>query len=628
MGERSILKVYALSNNGTKTDTLKNISEPGILLHRQKRVLEYNKDFMMGDKLDFQVVTKPEDSGKVFVDKSQISGYRAVLVDTSVTSGGWTGLVYEFLGSQLIRCVGVEGETRRLGMVDVEDGVYEVWCDGIVGIAMETDDKKWLLEKDRKKVEIKLPSKGNVVIYSARNKSKQLFPIPPGLIKFKKDGDAYVIKWQDYEDHFLKNDSIYATVDKGEYGEFEIVAQYKSTNQEHTKEKAIILGVPKIESIEILSDHMDDEGKNLLRFEPNSFYGIGKQIIGPEWYYDGTTIPTSHTRSTYLRLRIKIIVPLNGQYEVEGLSADTFLSFSKKVFLLKTGLNEFDIQGDNLLPNFPHKIESETEWIIASKMYNGKKQIIKKIISNFILYLTYNKPLTVNSGNYKTNITSKRMDLATLMLAGVTDTTVAASAVRDLLDIRLQNFFRQPVLKNNELWRIWDYEELYPIPFIPPKEMRGVQCGQGALMAELILGILGLYAEYTHLQPSKEYIRFSSLSNPDDSLICNRPPHTSCQVDHLHEEILLYYFSGFINPWQKGEGAIYYNNTIYTMFTNGVDGFGSSKKAACRNAMENLEAKNTDIIKKLQRWFLLYKNGTGQNCILNGTVDIPTRLDK
>ena len=408
-GERSILKVYALSNNGTKTDTLKNISEPGILLHRQKRVLEYNKDFMMGDKLDFQVVTKPEDSGKVFVDKSQISGYRAVLVDTSVTSGGWTGLVYEFLGSQLIRCVGVEGETRRLGMVDAEDGVCEVWCDGIVGIAMETDDKKWLLEKDRKKVEIKLRSKGNVVIYSARNKSKQLFPIPPGLIKFKKDGDAYVIKWQDYEDHFLKNDSIYATVDQGEYGEFEIVAQYKSTNQEHTKEKAIILGVPKIESIEFTSDYEDLSGNNLLRDEYKSFKYIGNPFLEPEWENGNRSNPIAHEINKNVKLNMKINFPVQGEFIVRGECAVSKLTFQKVITVTHSGSENVCLSSTELTPNYPCIANEQITWNVFLNTKDNYEVRLSEILTNHEIIVTYGNPIQLSKADRENYITIKRL---------------------------------------------------------------------------------------------------------------------------------------------------------------------------------------------------------------------------
>jgi hypothetical protein len=616
-GERSILKVYALSNNGTKTDTLKNISEPGILLHRQKRVLEYNKDFMMGDKLDFQVVTKPEDNGKVFVDKSQISGYRAVLVDTSVTSGGWTGLVYEFLGSQLIRCVGVEGETRRLGMVDAEDGVCEVWCDGIVGIAMETDDKKWLLEKDRKKVEIKLRSKGNVVIYSARNKSKQLFPIPPGLIKFKKDGDAYVIKWQDYEGHFLKNDSIYATVDKGEYGEFEIVAQYKSTNQEHTKEKAIILGVPKIRSIEFTSDYVDKYGNNIIRKAP-TFVENGIQCrIGPEWK-NGSEIsfPILHKRSSLTNINIAIDFSVPGKYEIKGTSTVNGLSYNKIVDVGFEGWSKISLISINELNEEIGTENAVINWEIFRINPDGYKFLVTSDISNHTIFTIFDKPVERNSLGLPNLVTDIRLKKCMQFIRTSNDD------INDIiLDLKLgieselsyANERSRDLIKVNEVWKLFDQDPS------DPKSL-GAQCNELAVLFESVLRMYGLNAKYYQVLPSTiaSKIRLWSPDNIipvgwylDNSDSTKHHPEDEWQdlegvnvkVDVLSERLL--FWMGY---WNEGEGSVYCNNIMYPMlYKDLVYGIGNTPKKAAINMLIEIDTKLTSRPSHLQTWAVLFK---------------------
>lgn len=627
-GERSILKVYALSNNGTKTDTLKNISEPGILLHRQKRVLEYNKDFMMGDKLDFQVVTKPEDSGKVFVDKSQISGYRAVLVDTSVTSGGWTGLVYEFLGSQLIRCVGVEGETRRLGMVDAEDGVCEVWCDGIVGIAMETDDKKWLLEKDRKKVEIKLRSKGNVVIYSARNKSKQLFPIPPGLIKFKKDGDAYVIKWQDYEDHFLKNDSIYATVDQGEYGEFEIVAQYKSTNQEHTKEKAIILGVPKIESIEFTSDYEDLSGNNLLRDEYKSFKYIGNPFLEPEWENGNRSNPIAHEINKNVKLNMKINFPVQGEFIVRGECAVSKLTFQKVITVTHSGSENVCLSSTELTPNYPCIANEQITWNVFLNTKDNYEVRLSEILTNHEIIVTYGNPIQLSKADRENYITIKRLREVMRYqsayngnVSDFNDPKVTVVELTKYIEDRLIRVFNNSMFrinKENSIWALLEY--------IDNRTGIGGQCGHAGMLAEAMGLLIGLNdIEYNHIYPSidkpvnlfygemteedvKRMIVTDAIQPGDEVFSING--HCCFVADRVEKVFLTFFYSFLTVPMgQWGQGCIYYNGLMLPMFlSKTIRVEAADKYKAALDIMHIMQQKNSvTTYPKLQYYWKILK---------------------
>jgi len=637
-GERSILKVYALSNNSSQTDTLKNISEPGVLLHRQKRVLEYNKDYMVGDKIDFQVVTKSVDSGKVFIDKSQSSGYRAVLVDTSVTSGGWTGLVYEFLGSQLIRCVVVEGETRRLGMVDAEDGVYEVWCDGIVGIAMETDNTKWLLEKDRKKVDIRLRSKGNVVIYSSRDKSQQLFPIPYGLMKFRKEGDAYIIKWQDYEDHFLKYDSIYATIEPGEYGEFEIVAQYKRTNQEHTKEKAIILGVPKIESIEFISDHTTSVGTNVLRIGAKNYISDGRVCLGPEWIPEkGINYPISHSAMKVVELKIDLKMPeVSRKYILTGHSVDPNLTFycainSNDVGLVRTPL----LKSNEILSNYPEIIDSLTiEWAMFDDL-TGK--LLSTCRSSTRVYVLFNEPITKTTRGYDNYLTEKRIELLLNNIAGVVNKDEATLRLWDFLQTKYMNYFggtNKVSLK--ELWLICDNKS-------KTENYRMGMCAEYAALLENMTRLCGIETYMKHLKPSATSIKISSLEHilpdttrsmhPGDEYFMNNNGNVVSIQNAI--EMLMFYFAFYANPgleataFQDAEGCLFFNNRMYSIYAQDIIGIGSDLISCARSVLEQLEEKNeivNPIRKQLQRWAIkgmAQGNKIIRECILQEEVPIP-----
>jgi len=620
-GGRSLLRVYALSKNNEILDTIENIEEPGVLLHGQKRKLVYNSDYLNGNTLNFRAVTAIEDTGKIFIESH--SGNNAILADTSVTAKNWFALANVTMNGILVQSIGLEGATRRLGMKDVVNGNLEVWCDNVVPIIMETDDAKLIRGADRKKLEIVLRVTGGVKLFNSAAMTQQILPDINNLLKAKREGDDYIVSWNNYADVFLKQNSIYATIKPGIAGKFEIIARWKKTKQEDAKEMIDVLGVPKIESIEFTSDHEDDKGNNVLRYETNTFLSDGQLVRGPEWFFDSlVSKPTSQTLNTNLDIEMVIESPINASFKIIGNSNSIYFEFAEKDTNLTKGQNKVILHSKIPLPNYITKIDDKVNWQITCLNYKGLNLNVSSI---HCIYTTFDKPKTANSANYEIYVTSKRMDLIMQFTKNLTDYDNVALRIRSQMHDRLPYFFKQPVIKTTELWKIWDYEALYPYPIYPPREVEGGQCAQMAILLEHSIRLLGLEAIYVHLKPSKEYIRVNTFLSPDGTWIENKPPHIQCMAADVDQELLYFYFPTFTNhEWQNGEGSVYFNNRMYPLFAGSLYSDTGSIKECARNTMNKLEHANGQ---KLQRWCLHLKSIKRRSCAINGFVDIPTKLD-
>ncbi len=625
--EKSIVKTSAIKFNGNSYDTLNEILTPGVLLHRQSQRVRYNANYYFGDSLQFRICTSIEDTGKLHFENR--NKFDAILVDTSITIKEWFVRLFEWRNGKPVRCIELKGDTRRLGIKEAENGYLKKWCNDVLAIAIENNKDNLIDPKHRRNIEIVLRNIGDdIKIFKTSGKTEQLFPDEKNLMKGIIKGNDYIIKWDKFEEQFLEKDALYFSIGPGKHGYFEIAVRTKGSAQECISEKVVLNGVPVIESIEFTSDHEDDNGCNILRYEPNKYLSNGELINGPEWVKSGKGKPISQTRNTPVKILLSITVPFEGDYAIEGTSPEPYLSFPKMTFHANKGINKIELQASGNLPNFPTKIEDEINWKITHYSTIPQNNLEVNSISNNDIYVTYGKPLATTSGNNKVFITSKQMNLVTFFLENVTDASLAAFYIRNEIERRLINFFRHPIVATSDIWKIWDNEDAYPSPNIPPNNVLGGQCGQMALLLESSLRMVGLDAEYVHLKPSKDYIRISTLLQPDNTFIENKPPHATCMSSSLKSELLFFYFSDYAaNPFQVGEGSVFFNNQMYTMFTAGVNGVGNSKKEAARDAMLRLEAGNHDNIGKLQRWLLLYKDGSANACLINGTVDIPNRLE-
>jgi len=158
-------------------------------------------------------------------------------------------------------------------------------------------------------------------------------------------------------------------------------------------------------------------------------------------------------------------------------------------------------------------------------------------------------------------------------------------------------------------------------------------------MADLI----GIDVEYNQLLPSKENIRYASFAKkissneywittdniyPGDELFTPPGSNEPIKLDIIRKA-LMFYFNQPLGGWQEGEGCVYINNQMYTVFMNNVVGYGSGVTGSARDAMLEMEKTNKNIDSsnfKLQRWAVQFEYGgttRTKACIKNETVDIP-----
>jgi hypothetical protein len=144
--ERSVVRVYELVEHEGWADTLRGLKEPGILLHGQSRVLEYDSLIFTGDSLSFFAIpTNIEDTGKIVIQT--VAG---LLVDTSRTVDEYVaGAIEWYRGVRARIFEHPDLVSRTVAIRDAVDGKYFVPIeDGQVfsatGVAIEKDDTKWL----------------------------------------------------------------------------------------------------------------------------------------------------------------------------------------------------------------------------------------------------------------------------------------------------------------------------------------------------------------------------------------------------------------------------------------------------------------------------------------------------
>lgn len=86
-GEKSILKMYLLHFENGKNYIIENASEPELMLHGQKRNIEYDSTYFDGDVLEFRLIASDQDKGKMYFTDS--TKFKITLSDTSSFDHPW-----------------------------------------------------------------------------------------------------------------------------------------------------------------------------------------------------------------------------------------------------------------------------------------------------------------------------------------------------------------------------------------------------------------------------------------------------------------------------------------------------------------------------------------------------------
>ncbi len=219
----SVLKLHEINGN----DTLKNTKDPTVLLHGNKRIVEYDANYFEGDSLRFLMVYDSLDRNAM---KLTQNGLSALLEDNARTTGTNN------------RIVSIEKKSRQGGLPRIVTVVLEK-----LGIK-----SKSILLKDAKEGELKIASAGTEEIPIAIQRDPDfLHNISKGIVFRYSEGisllftrgigsaqtilpryitgtnvmekEVFFDKTQ-IENLFLTKDSIYAVMKNGFYkGEIEII---------------------------------------------------------------------------------------------------------------------------------------------------------------------------------------------------------------------------------------------------------------------------------------------------------------------------------------------------------------------------------------------------------------------
>ena len=259
-GEKSILKMYLLHFENGKNYIIENASEPELMLHGQKRNIEYDSTYFDGDVLEFRLIASDQDKGKMYFTDS--TKFKITLSDTSSFDHPWhlDAISYKFItdGFGLTRKIKTRinrrtGHNGKICLKDALDGTQCIWGgdEELVAVAVETNTLSWIRPKRKLNVEIKIEPKDAVRIYKSRSAGN--------------DDEIYDLKWpwQTFRDSILRLDSLYVLCRNNGIS----TVEFKLTDVESYNDRSEKLKIFK-PSMDVLNCSGKDLTNDIMIFNP------------------------------------------------------------------------------------------------------------------------------------------------------------------------------------------------------------------------------------------------------------------------------------------------------------------------------------------------------------------------
>jgi hypothetical protein len=397
---------------------------------------------------------------------------------------------------------------------------------------------------------------------------------------------------------------------------------------------------PSIVSIQFISDCQDANGINVIKNETATYQNEGSFFPKIEWYPEmNYNSPIVHIRNQKVKILLTISSPLSGiLYDIKGESSNPALNFLAQNVRSTGGSQQIQMECSTALPNYPLKIEDEPiGWSIIEKS-NGK--ICSSTESTHLIYVVYGAPIVNKYSQYSQLLnlpTIKRLDLLFQKIENVPSQETAIINVWGFMHDELNIMFKPSNLCSlNIIWKIWD--NVYN-----NQNGEGGQCNEMAYLLECMMGIVGIDASYNQVLPSRTNIRLWNINNPIERFLVDNtkiipgdemylPPGAADSVIvQIERAALMFYFSwgDYVSGWQEGEGTVYYNGKMYTMWASRVIGTGADASNVARsvlNTFQNMNCGNNPIDCYLQKWSIhfLYNGYTRvKRCLSRDVQAIP-----
>jgi hypothetical protein len=196
--EKNLLKIYVLDENKGRTDTIKNATNPNMILHGQKRRIEVESSYFCGERIKFSLQTSDVDRNKMYFTDS--SKYSLTMVDTSYFVQPWTLLALAVVSrkgkEKVSGTIAAEGHNGIVCLKDANNGNQYVWVgeSDTFSIAVGTDSKSWIKAGNDAYVNV-ITTKGTARIYKHKTCTE--------------DDEIMIMMWNEFKDIILSKDSIY-----------------------------------------------------------------------------------------------------------------------------------------------------------------------------------------------------------------------------------------------------------------------------------------------------------------------------------------------------------------------------------------------------------------------------------
>jgi hypothetical protein len=247
-----VLRVYELVGDSLAPDTLKNTRSPAVMLHCQRRRLEYEPKYFEAEQLTFRIQAEEADKDKMWL--TDRTGRGVTLVDTSTLEGLLKifGIELTSIGGKgrATRVVETSIRSRKMVLRDAVNGVFSrtVAKDYVQPVAIEQEDGKLLTPADRGDgVEVRLTEGIEVYGGDPLSASNRIWPL------FGDDDEhwagelRYYYPWADFQALIMTKPFIYAVATWG--GRRESV----TFGRAFVDEEGRVVRVDKFEQVELIA---------------------------------------------------------------------------------------------------------------------------------------------------------------------------------------------------------------------------------------------------------------------------------------------------------------------------------------------------------------------------------------
>ena len=315
-----------------------------------------------------------------------------------------------------------------------------------------------------------------------------------------------------------------------------------------------------LKSIEFTSDH-EDGGDNILKESPSDKYAnVGSAYSQPEWTSTGTNNPITHTKDTYITVKVTVDVDPSGvSLKLKGDGPDNYVDFESSSFTSTGSDQVITITADAKLQNKICHLTKTINWkAVLTNEYSVSSS------GGHEICVTWGTPSESATRCPTNSLTYKRIkllckDYGSSGICGQnTSVDACAEDCQDWIRVHsgIDTSGRTPTTCD-EVWGLLD----------------GVgkgQCGESGILMNNMTELLGISSTYEHIKaaawlpvPIATTSPCALQHRPNTS-----PPYPACTTHPTEvEELWMVFPSGPFAGWNEGEGGCRVGTKFYPAFS-------------------------------------------------------------